>query len=205
MNPNTQNGSRGKLARAYTKAGFGEAAYQQRMARMGLHPGGRWVLVGQGPLTTNQHILHLLLTVFTAGLWAPVWIIRAVQGNKRRVWEAPPVPWPPSPPQAQQGPPQNGGMGETEAVLSCGVSGWPVMVHHASRNMHWRVLGIVEPDTAAASPAHTGRYVLLVHGPFAYVTGGEGEQYMTAAWHDGQWWITPNTTGYPRRGIPPGE
>lgn len=35
------------------------------------------------PLTASQHILHLLLTVFTAGLWAPVWIIRAVQGNKR--------------------------------------------------------------------------------------------------------------------------
>jgi hypothetical protein len=34
------------------------------------------------PLTTSQHILHLLLTVFTAGLWLPVWIIRAAQGNR---------------------------------------------------------------------------------------------------------------------------
>ena len=34
------------------------------------------------PLTTNQHILHLLLTIFTAGLWLPVWIIRAAQGNR---------------------------------------------------------------------------------------------------------------------------
>ena len=34
------------------------------------------------PLTASQHILHLLLTVFTAGLWAPVWIIRAIQGNR---------------------------------------------------------------------------------------------------------------------------
>jgi len=34
------------------------------------------------PLTTGQHILHLLLTVFTAGLWLPVWIIRASQGNR---------------------------------------------------------------------------------------------------------------------------
>ena len=34
------------------------------------------------PLTANQHILHLLLTVFTAGLWAPVWIVRSAQGNK---------------------------------------------------------------------------------------------------------------------------
>jgi hypothetical protein len=33
------------------------------------------------PLTANQHILHLLLTVFTLGLWAPVWFIRAMRGN----------------------------------------------------------------------------------------------------------------------------
>ena len=35
------------------------------------------------PLSASQHILHLLLTVFTAGLWAPVWIIRSGQGNRR--------------------------------------------------------------------------------------------------------------------------
>ena len=35
-----------------------------------------------GPLTTQQHILHLLLTVFTAGLWLPVWIWLAVRGNR---------------------------------------------------------------------------------------------------------------------------
>jgi hypothetical protein len=34
-------------------------------------------------LTAGQHILHLLLTVFTAGLWAPVWFIRAWRGNPR--------------------------------------------------------------------------------------------------------------------------
>jgi hypothetical protein len=34
------------------------------------------------PLTASQHILHLLLTVFTCGLWAPVWIILAVRGNR---------------------------------------------------------------------------------------------------------------------------
>jgi hypothetical protein len=33
------------------------------------------------PLTAGQHILHLLLTVFTFGLWAPVWFIRAARGN----------------------------------------------------------------------------------------------------------------------------
>jgi len=38
---------------------------------------------GRVPLTANQHILHLLLTVFTCGLWLPVWIIRASQGNRR--------------------------------------------------------------------------------------------------------------------------
>ena len=37
------------------------------------------------PLTTNQHILHLLLTVFTAGLWLPVWIWLAVHGNRQPI------------------------------------------------------------------------------------------------------------------------
>ena len=34
------------------------------------------------PLTASQHILHLLLTVLTAGLWLPVWIFRAIRGNR---------------------------------------------------------------------------------------------------------------------------
>ncbi len=34
-------------------------------------------------LTAGQHVLHLLLTVFTAGLWLPVWIWRAWRGNPR--------------------------------------------------------------------------------------------------------------------------
>jgi hypothetical protein len=33
------------------------------------------------PLTANQHILHLLLSVFTCGLWLPVWFVRAWRGN----------------------------------------------------------------------------------------------------------------------------
>jgi hypothetical protein len=37
------------------------------------------------PLTAGQHILHLLLTVFTFGLWIPVWIMRAIQGNRAPV------------------------------------------------------------------------------------------------------------------------
>lgn len=31
-----------------------------------------------------NHILHLLLTVFTLGLWAIVWIILALNGGERR-------------------------------------------------------------------------------------------------------------------------
>jgi hypothetical protein len=33
------------------------------------------------PLRTEQHILHLVLTVVTCGLWIPVWIFRAWRGN----------------------------------------------------------------------------------------------------------------------------
>lgn len=35
------------------------------------------------PLTAGQHILHLLITVVTAGLWLPVWIWLAVKGQPR--------------------------------------------------------------------------------------------------------------------------
>jgi hypothetical protein len=41
-----------------------------------------WVRV---PLTASQHILHLLLTVFTFGLWLPVWVMRSIQGNRAPV------------------------------------------------------------------------------------------------------------------------
>ena len=33
------------------------------------------------PLRTGQHILHLILTVLTGGLWAPVGVVRAWRGN----------------------------------------------------------------------------------------------------------------------------
>jgi hypothetical protein len=36
-----------------------------------------------GPLTPRQHILHLLLPVFTGGVWLPVWLVRAIQGSRR--------------------------------------------------------------------------------------------------------------------------
>jgi hypothetical protein len=51
---------------------------------------------GREPLTASQHILHLLLTVFTCGLWGIVWIIRASQGNRVPPDPSAPVPvWPP--------------------------------------------------------------------------------------------------------------
>jgi len=56
------------------KARFRELA-DRRMDYLEAHPPTRV------PLTANQHILHLLLTVFTFGLWAPVWFIRAMRGN----------------------------------------------------------------------------------------------------------------------------
>lgn len=51
---------------------------------------------GREPLSASQHILHLLLTVVTFGLWAIVWIVRAVQGNRVPGDPSAPVPtWPP--------------------------------------------------------------------------------------------------------------
>jgi len=41
-----------------------------------------WQQPRRTPLRTNQHILHLLLTVFTGGLWLPVWIILGIRGNR---------------------------------------------------------------------------------------------------------------------------
>ena len=55
--------------------------YRQRVERKldSIDAGEKPVRV---PLTASQHILHLLLTIFTAGLWLPVWIIRAIRGNR---------------------------------------------------------------------------------------------------------------------------
>ena len=51
---------------------------------------------GRGPLQPGQHILHLLLTIFTFGLWGIVWFIRANQGNRVPGDPTAPVPvWPP--------------------------------------------------------------------------------------------------------------
>ena len=96
-------------------------------------------------------------------------------------------------------------MGEAEAVLTYGISGWPTWVHHEGREMHWHVLEIIEPDIAEAAPARTDRHILLVDGPFAYLKASEGEQYITATRRGGRWQIAPNTTARPRRGISPGD
>jgi len=40
-------------------------------------PGPQVVVINQARQGPN-HVLHLLLTVFTAGLWLPVWIIIAI-------------------------------------------------------------------------------------------------------------------------------
>lgn len=47
------------------------------------------------PLTAGQHILHLLLSIVTGGLWLPVWFVRAWRGN-------------PPQPQAHEGLPSSG-------------------------------------------------------------------------------------------------
>ena len=78
----------------------------------------------------------------------------------------------------------------------------PTWVHHNQREMRWYVLEIIEPDTAAASPARIDRYILLVDSPFAYVPG-EGEEYIIATRRGGRWRIAPDTTAGPR-GTSPG-
>ena len=92
-----------------------------------------------------------------------------------------------------------------EAVLTYGTAGWPVWVHHAHRDLHWRVLEVIEPRIPAATPGRTDRYILWVHGPFAYLPGRDGRQYVAVRRHAGQWLMEPDATAYPRRGTPAGE
>ena len=52
-------------------------------------------------MTTNQHILHLLISVFTFGLWIPVWIYLAVRTDRMVTPADPAAPmpvWPPPDP-----------------------------------------------------------------------------------------------------------
>lgn len=42
------------------------------------HPVQQTVVVNGGRGKGVNHVLHLLLTIFTGGLWLPVWIILAL-------------------------------------------------------------------------------------------------------------------------------
>lgn len=113
------------------KLGFGarrrEEVTQQFQAR---YSGLAQPVPPKVSLTASQHILHLLLTVFTGGLWLPVWIILAIRGNHAtpppqqwgahpgQQWAAPPPwagqqwpaqqQWPQQPAPQQQWPPATG-------------------------------------------------------------------------------------------------
>jgi hypothetical protein len=95
-------------------------------------------------------------------------------------------------------------MHEVEAALVYGVAGWPVQVHHASRDQWWRVLEVIEPESVPPQPATTDRYILLVSGPLAYLPDRDGEMYIAARRDGDRWLIEPDASAYPRRRRPPG-
>lgn len=49
-----------------------------------LAPSSQTVVAVMPEQYRTNHILHLLLTVFTFGLWAPVWSIVAARQSRRR-------------------------------------------------------------------------------------------------------------------------
>jgi hypothetical protein len=78
-----------------------EAAAAAYWAALRRHNGG--TTTGRPGLTTTQHILHLLLTVFTGGLWLPAWIYLAVRTDRTVTPADPSAPmpvWPPPDPTA---------------------------------------------------------------------------------------------------------
>lgn len=94
-------------------------------------------------------------------------------------------------------------MGAVEAVLTYGMSGWPTWVHHAHRELSWRVLEVIEPGQHPPQPSVIDKYVLKVHGPLAYLPGRRGRLYIAARRHGGRWLVEPAASAYPRRGRPP--
>ena len=44
--------------------------------------GSRGVIGFKGP----NHILHLLLSIFTAGLWLPVWLVVALRNKQKPIY-----------------------------------------------------------------------------------------------------------------------
>lgn len=58
---------------------------------------------GRPGLTTNQHILYLLVTVFTGGLFLPFWIYLSIRSTRQVTAADPSAPmpvWPPPDPSA---------------------------------------------------------------------------------------------------------
>ncbi len=88
-----------EAGKAYWRASSEAAKAEKARNAQYWHDRAEWVKANsvRTDLTAGQHILHLLLSVVTCGLWIPVWMIRAVQGNKT-VPPAPPqaAPWPPA-------------------------------------------------------------------------------------------------------------
>ena len=82
-----------------------EAAAAAYWAAVHRRTGGTASARQRQPLTTTQHIFHLLMTVFTCGLWLPVWFILAHRSTRTVTESAAdpsaPVPvWPPPDPSA---------------------------------------------------------------------------------------------------------
>jgi hypothetical protein len=82
-----------------------EAAAAAYWAAVRRHDGGSATTRTRPGLTTNQHILHLLISVFTFGLWLPVWFVLANRSVRTTTAAAAdpsaPMPeWPPPDPSA---------------------------------------------------------------------------------------------------------
>lgn len=56
--------------------------YQQPYPQQWQQPPAPRVTVTRVPLSAGSHLLHLILTCVTGGLWLPVWIIMALRGRK---------------------------------------------------------------------------------------------------------------------------
>lgn len=74
-----------------------------------------------------------------------------------------------------------------KARISLGLHGRPEWVHHADREVSWRVLEVVET-----------RHRLVVEGPLPGQPGHTGRFVIDAVQNDlGEWRIAPNDTAYP--------
>lgn len=69
-----------------------EAATTAYWAAVRRHTGAD--VTARQPMTTAQHILHLLISVITCGLWLPVWFILAHRSTRTVTAGDPSVPMP---------------------------------------------------------------------------------------------------------------